>query len=166
MRADHARHGLVAVERVGAEADLGEGAAVVEGVRRDVAHADHPASGYTVRVSDPRGLLESERVQTLQRLAALSDDFAGIVDASRDTNADDEHDPEGATIAFERSQVDALVRQARHHLAEIDAALERVEAGSYGVCVRCGEPIAAARLEARPTARTCVECVTSVGGPG
>ncbi len=39
---------------------------------------------------DPRQLLESERDETLQRLAALTDDFAGIVDASRDSNADDE----------------------------------------------------------------------------
>ena len=109
-------------------------------------------------MSDPRPELDAERTSTVLRLAALSDDHAGIIDASRDTNADDEHDPEGATIAFERSQVDALVRQARHRLAEVDAALERVAAGTYGVCERCGEPIAPARLEARPTARTCVAC--------
>jgi DnaK suppressor protein len=110
-------------------------------------------------VTDPRQLLESEREPTRQRLAALADDFAGVVAASRDTNADDEHDPEGATIAFERSQVDALVRQARAHLEEIDAALGRVTAATYGTCERCGRPISPARLEARPTARTCVECV-------
>ena len=109
-------------------------------------------------MSDPRALLESERLSTLERLAALNDDHAGMVDASRDTNADDEHDPEGATIAFERSQVDALVRQARRHLVEIDSALDRVATGTYGVCERCGRPIAPARLEARPTARTCVAC--------
>jgi RNA polymerase-binding transcription factor DksA len=117
-------------------------------------------------VTDPRQLLESEREQTLQRLAALTDDFAGVVAASRDTNADDEHDPEGATIAFERSQVDALVRQARARLEEIDAALERVVEGTYGLCERCGRPLSAARLEARPTARTCVVCVTTVGASG
>ncbi len=50
----------------------------------------------------------------------LTDDFEAIVAASLDTNADDEHDPEGATIAFERSQVDALVTQTRQRLAEID----------------------------------------------
>ena len=82
---------------------------------------------------------------------------AGVVAASRDSNADDEHDPEGATIAFERSQVDALVRQAREHLADIDAALAKVAAGTYGLCEVGGEPIPDGRLEARPTARTCVE---------
>ena len=103
-------------------------------------------------------MLQAARDETVRRLAELTDDFAGIVAASRDTNADDEHDPEGSTIAFERSQVDALVRQARTRLDEIDAALERVAAGTYGVCVVCGRPISPARLEARPTALTCVEC--------
>ncbi|MDQ1713360.1 MAG: DnaK suppressor protein [Frankiaceae bacterium] len=101
-------------------------------------------------------LLAREREQTLGRLAALTGDFDAVVAASRDTNADDEHDPEGATIAFERSQVGALVRQAREHLAEVDAAVDRLHAGTYGVCERCGRPIAPARLEARPVARTCV----------
>ena len=104
-----------------------------------------------------RDRLEADRRRTYRRLVALSDDYAGVVAASRDTNADDEHDPEGTTVAFERSQVDALVRQAREHLAEVDAALARVEAGTYGICEVCGEPVPDGRLEARPTARTCVE---------
>ena len=89
---------------------------------------------------------------------SLTDDFDEVVAASLDTNADDEHDPEGATIAFERSQVGALVRQARERLAELDAALARVEDGSYGTCERCGRPVGAERLEARPEARTCIDC--------
>ena len=109
-------------------------------------------------MSDPRARLEHERDSVVRRLAALSHDFDEVVAASRDSNADDEHDPEGHTIAFERSQVTALVRQSQAHLAEVDAALARVEDGTYGVCARCGRPIAEARLEARPTARTCVGC--------
>jgi DnaK suppressor protein len=81
-----------------------------------------------------------------------------MVAASRDSNADDEHDPEGATIAFERAQLGAILQQATGDLAEVDAALERVADGTYGVCDRCGQPIAAARLEARPTARYCIAC--------
>jgi len=100
--------------------------------------------------------LEADRSRTSRRLAALTDDYASVVAASRDTNADDEHDPEGMTIAFERSQVDALVRQAREHLAEIDAAIARLETGTYGLCEVCGEPLPQGRLEARPTARTCM----------
>ncbi|GAA4362579.1 TraR/DksA C4-type zinc finger protein [Nocardioides caricicola] len=102
--------------------------------------------------------LEDERAETLHRLANLTDDFQAIVAASKDTNADDEHDPEGATIAFERSQVSTLVRDAQRHLAEIDAAVERLEAGTYGVCERCGQPIGDGRLEARPVARLCIRC--------
>ena len=107
---------------------------------------------------DPRTLLDDERRETLARLATLTGDFDALVEASEGSNADDEHDPEGATIAFERSQVDALARQAREHLREIDAALARLDAGDYGTCERCGRPISAGRLEARPTARTCIDC--------
>ena len=92
------------------------------------------------------------------RLAGLRGDFAGVVEASRDSNADDEHDVEGASIAFERSQVDTLIRQVEGHLAEVDDALARVADGTYGVCGSCGLPIPAGRLEARPSARTCVAC--------
>ena len=110
---------------------------------------------------DPRQALLEERRRTRDRLAELTDDYAGIVEAAADSNADDEHDPEGSTIAFERSQVGALVDQARGHLAEIDAALARVDEGTYGVCEHCGGPIAPARLEARPVARTCIACASA-----
>jgi RNA polymerase-binding transcription factor DksA len=109
-------------------------------------------------VSDPRTRLEQEQRRTAERLAGLRAEHRGFVDASRDTNADDEHDPEGATIAFEREQVGALVRQAEQHLGEVEAALLRVDDGTYGVCAVCGRPIPAERLEVRPTALTCVGC--------
>ncbi|CAA9397868.1 MAG: hypothetical protein AVDCRST_MAG47-3230 [uncultured Nocardioidaceae bacterium] len=109
-------------------------------------------------MTDPRALLENERRVALDRLARLRGDFEGIVAASKDSNADDEHDPEGATIAFERSQVDSLAKQAEQRLAEIEAALDRLVAGTYGVCERCGRRIPDERLQARPTARTCVSC--------
>jgi RNA polymerase-binding transcription factor DksA len=105
-----------------------------------------------------RGRLEAERALVVARLAALTSDHDAIVAASLDTNADDEHDPEGATIAFERSQVGALIGQARAHLLEIELALDRLAAGTYGTCEACGLPIPSARLEARPTARRCVGC--------
>ena len=112
-------------------------------------------------VTDPRAALADVRRQAEQRLAALTSDYDGVVAASLDTNADDEHDPEGATIAFERSQVGALVRQARERLAEVDAAERRLDDGTYGVCLACGRPIAAGRLEVRPEARTCIDCASS-----
>ena len=81
-----------------------------------------------------------------------------MVAASRASNADDEHDPEGATIAFERQQVAALIEAARRRLADVDAALARREAGGYGVRESCGGPIAPERLAARPAARSCIGC--------
>jgi RNA polymerase-binding transcription factor DksA len=101
------------------------------------------------------------RAAAVARLRALRAEVAGIVEASRDSNADDEHDPDGATIAFERAQVDALARDAAARVEEADAALARLDAGTYGVCEACGQPISAGRLEARPTARTCVGCAAS-----
>jgi RNA polymerase-binding transcription factor DksA len=84
-----------------------------------------------------------------------------MVAASRDSNADDEHDPEGATIAFERAQLASVLRLATDDLAEVDAALGRVSAGRYGRCERSGRPIAPARLDARPTARLCMTCASA-----
>ncbi|QNE16991.1 TraR/DksA family transcriptional regulator [Kribbella qitaiheensis] len=112
-------------------------------------------------MDDRRTRLERERQKTLERLASLTGDFDAIVAASRDSNADDEHDPEGSTIAFERSQLGALAEQARRHLTEIDAAEERLAAGTYETCERCGRPIWDDRLRARPVARTCTACASA-----
>ena len=105
---------------------------------------------------DAETLLADDRDQTEARLAGLRFEFDEIVAARESTNADDEHDPEGPTIAYERAQVDALIKQAERHLEAIDAALVRVHDGTYGVCSVCGEAIPAGRLEARPTTTTCI----------
>ncbi|MGF9763696.1 TraR/DksA C4-type zinc finger protein [Microvirga sp. 0TCS3.31] len=112
-------------------------------------------------MDDVRRRLALEREQALTRLAGLTGDYDAVVAASLDTNADDEHDPEGTTIAFERSQIGALVRQVRHHVDEVDAALDRVDAGTYGVCEVCGRDIGTPRLEALPAARLCIRCASA-----
>jgi RNA polymerase-binding transcription factor DksA len=103
-----------------------------------------------------RLLLEEERARKLALLPALSADIASANAARQNANVDDEHDPEGATIAFELSQASALLDQSRSGLAEVDAALERIRTGSYGICAVCGEPIAEGRLEARPWTPFCI----------
>jgi DnaK suppressor protein len=108
-----------------------------------------------------RDRLTVERSHTEGRIIALDAEFRGLVDAGDGTNVDDEHDPEGATIAFERAQVAALLEQARSRLAELDRALVTLETqgpSAYAICENCGRPIAPGRLEARPSARTCIDC--------
>jgi RNA polymerase-binding transcription factor len=101
--------------------------------------------------------LHEERASLVTRISQLTSDMAALFEASRDSNADDEHDPEGQTIAYERSQLSAVTTRLRDHLREVDAALERVRAGTYGICVVCHRPIDVARMDARPTAVACVE---------
>jgi DnaK suppressor protein len=108
--------------------------------------------------ADARAVLAADRVATLSRLASLEREQADIIAAAQSANSDDEHDPEGATIAFEREHAGALAGRARQHLADIDAALARLDAGRYGSCERCGAPISPARLAARPAAATCITC--------
>jgi DnaK suppressor protein len=89
---------------------------------------------------------------------ALTRRLDGIIEASAYTTNDDEHDPEGVTIAFERAQTASLLEQARAELRDLDAAGERLAAGTYGTCLRCGNRIAEGRLEALPAATTCIRC--------
>ena len=105
-----------------------------------------------------RRALATGRAETLDQIGSLRREFDGIVASAALTGADDEHDPEGATIAYERAQLAARLEQAQGRLAELDQALARLAAGSYGSCERCGQPIAPARLAARPAARTCIAC--------
>ncbi len=105
-----------------------------------------------------REVLLAERALALRRVAALERDFDGIAEAAASAGTDDEHDPEGATLAFERQHAATLLGEARERVTEIDAALSRWAAGSYGVCVRCGQPIGDDRLGARPAAPTCIRC--------
>ena len=107
-----------------------------------------------------RAAIAAERRRTADQIEALQRSFAGIVEAAESTSTDDEHDPEGTTIAYERAQVSALLRQARDDLAALDAATARVDDGSITTCAVCGGPIALDRVLALPTARTCIRCAT------
>lgn len=102
--------------------------------------------------------LSAERAAAAARLAALEWEFTILVESASQANTDDEHDPEGPTVAFERQHVAALAGQTRERIAEIDAALARVADGTYGSCEHCGRPIGAERLAARPAAKLCVTC--------
>ncbi len=100
------------------------------------------------------------RAHTRQRTEALCQQVNAITDASQFTTHDDEHDPEGATVGFERAQAQSLLAAARRDLAAIDHAERRVRAGSYLTCERCGGPIAEQRIVALPTVSTCIDCAS------
>jgi RNA polymerase-binding transcription factor DksA len=102
--------------------------------------------------------LERERAATLALRAQLRHDLDEMFAAAADVATDDEHDPEGSTIAYERARTQAMLDQADEHLSEIAQALERVATGDYGTCIVCGVPISAERLEARPVVRSCIRC--------
>jgi DnaK suppressor protein len=91
----------------------------------------------------------------------MSGELAGIIADAADTNSDDEHDPEGSTVAYERAKTAARVAEARLRVAAIDRALVRLSDGSYTTCERCGGPIPPERLAALLAARTCVGCAAT-----
>jgi DnaK suppressor protein len=71
-----------------------------------------------------------------------------------------------ATHVFEQQRDLALREKNEQHLAAVEAALARLEAGSYGTCVRCGRAIAPERLEAIPWAAHCIDCQREIGRGG
>ena len=91
-------------------------------------------------------------------LARLDADDAAVRADRADATADDEHDPEGSTLSGEWQRIEALRRSTIAERAEVDAALARVDAGTYGICANCGRDVPPGRLEARPFATTCVDC--------
>ena len=118
-----------------------------------------------------RDVLVMERAAALARIRAMQTDLDAIVATSAGSNTDDEHDPEGSTIAYERAQVTALLAGAQANLVDLDHALARLSGGAYLLCERCHSPIAPERLAALPAGRTCFACansamVTEVSGSG
>lgn len=106
--------------------------------------------------------VRAEYAEVERRIRSLTARFDAIVAGSEFTTDDDEHDPEGSTIAFERAQVVSLLADARRELDELAAATKRIDDGTYGKCACCGEAIAAERLDALPAATRCIDCSVRV----
>ncbi len=112
---------------------------------------------------EPRGLHEmllGLRAEVTARVERIEADLRALTLSRADANDDDEHDPEGVTLSTEWSRLSGLATQARADQAEVLSALERWDAGDYGVCTRCGLQIPPERLEARPFAEHCVACAS------
>lgn len=102
--------------------------------------------------------LRDEREAVENRIHGLRRELASMLDGT--TSNDDEHDPEGATVAYERAQVSSLLDRALRERDELELAVRRVQEGHYGTCERCAARIGPQRLEALPAARRCVDCAT------
>ncbi|WP_262003678.1 MULTISPECIES: TraR/DksA family transcriptional regulator [Microbacterium] len=113
--------------------------------------------------SDPRALLQELRVQAEARVQATAAILDELTHDRESSNDDDEHDPEGVTLSSEWSRLTGLAEAAASELRQVDDALARMDAGTYGVCANCGRPIPAARLQARPFAEYCVACAEKLG---
>lgn len=104
-------------------------------------------------LGDLRRELEAEKAQLNRRLSELG--FGGSRSLSFDHNFAD-----SSQVTAERAEVDALATSLQESLAEVEGALAKFEAGTYGRCERCGSDIAPARLEAAPAARLCINCAS------
>ncbi len=111
----------------------------------------------------PDRTLDAHRVSVLRRLDRLESEMAALRADRAAESADDEHDPEGVTLSAEWSRLEGLRAEEVGELADIDAALARLAAGTYGVCIDCGRRIPSGRLAARPTATRCVDCAQRAG---
>jgi len=104
-------------------------------------------------LADLRAALDEERAQLRHQLADLGfGDDGGL--------AYDQNFADSSQVTAERGEAEALANSLKEMLAEVEHALAKFEAGTYGLCENCGEPIPPARLEAKPAARLCINCAS------
>jgi RNA polymerase-binding protein DksA len=104
-----------------------------------------------------RRLLE-ERQRAQEALDHLHQETAGALQDETQEIQSDNHPGDAATATFDRELDYTLEENEGRVLAAIDAALHRIEDGTYGVCRTCGQPIGAERLEALPWTTQCIDC--------
>ena len=98
--------------------------------------------------TDARAALEQERDDLLRQLNELGN-------LNYDSNFAD-----SSQVTAERGEAEVLVATLREALDEVEHALTKQRDGTFGLCESCGKPISAARLEAMPTARFCIDCAS------
>lgn len=105
-----------------------------------------------------RAQLEAERARLEADLAALDAVERDSQSAATGENVYRDHMADQGSATFERELGMTFEENERDNLARVDAALKRIEAGTYGSCGRCGADIPSQRLEAVPTASLCIQC--------
>ena len=112
----------------------------------------------SVDVDRFKRLLDEERQRIVQAIDFLHEENPGTDDETHaDTAGNDNHFADTATETVDRQMDYSLEENSEQVLADIDHALERIEAGSYGTCEVCGKPIGEERLTALPWARLCID---------
>jgi len=104
-------------------------------------------------LADVRASLAAERDELQAQLARLGH---GAV-------AGDHYDPnfaDSSQVTAERGEAEALAETLKETLQDVERALDKLDAGTYGACELCGKPIGDARLEAMPAARRCITCAS------
>ncbi|MEV0648679.1 TraR/DksA C4-type zinc finger protein [Phytomonospora sp. NPDC050363] len=120
--------------------------AAVEAAQRSPEEVEQIRAALTERLEE----LRAEYSQTVTDIAELQRDRLA------DSAGDDQVDTGSKTL--EREQEITLANTMHERVIQVEHALERLEAGNYGMCERCGKPIPAARLAAFPSATLCVDC--------
>jgi YteA family regulatory protein len=113
----------------------------------------------TIDTEQFRGVLLEERTRVQAALENLREETAGtLYDDAGEESAYDNHLADTATETYDRELDYTLEENSEHVLGEIEAALTRIEGGTYGICTNCGNQIPEERLEALPWATLCIEC--------
>jgi RNA polymerase-binding protein DksA len=114
----------------------------------------------TIDTAEYRKRLEEEKARLMHAVGFLEKENPGSISDELGELAEggtDNHLADTATAMYDRELDEGLEEGARETLVEIDAALRRIEDGTYGICEVCGEPIGAERLSAIPWARLCID---------
>ena len=111
----------------------------------------------TLDIARFRDLLLDERKRVADAIAYLQEENPGSMEDEEELPSSN-HPGDVATITFDREMDYTLEENSEHVLDEIDAALERIALGTYGICAGCGQSISEERLEALPYATLCIDC--------
>jgi DnaK suppressor protein len=112
----------------------------------------------TIDISRMKDALESERARVVAAIENLRNENPGTVEDETGDETWDQHLADAATAMHDRELDYGIADNEQQLLAEIDAALQRIEDGTYGICSNCGKSISPERLEALPWATLCIDC--------
>ena len=112
----------------------------------------------TIETDRFRQMLLDERKRVRGAIDYLHQENPGSIEDETGEESYDNHPGDVATVTYDREMDYTLEDNSEAVLAAIDKALGKIEAGTYGICERCGSPINPERLEALPYAELCIEC--------